>query len=281
MRYKEIIKQIEEFAKSIQLEGQEHRFNCPFCGDTRKRLYIKKQHNKILAHCFNGGCVLNKGVVIQDNDYVKKYINNFKFASKTIDNNNNNNNCGDGNFDSLGLTKDIPTPYLKYLLQYLSPGIIEKYNSQGVFLYSRGYDRIAYKCIGGYVLRSLTKKPKYLNLKAKFFVANKQYYNNKNILLTEDILSACKATECLKMMGFALLGINIYPKLLNALICQMMPSQGHIFIWLDNDNAGWLGALKIKKQLNNLNVKIIKHREPKLCSFEEIAEVFNKYKNVL
>lgn len=276
MKYKNIIKQL---ATNIQTEGQEHRFNCPFCGDTRKRLYIKKQHNKILAHCFNGGCVLNKGVVIQDNlstDYVKKYINNFNFTLEDVD--NNKNNC----FDDLGLTKDIPTLYLKYLLQYLSPSLIKKYNSKGIFLYTQKYNRIAYKCAGGYVLRSLTENPKYLNFKAKFFVANKQYYinNNKNILLTEDILSVCKASECLKITGFALLGINIYPKLLNALISQMVASQGHIFIWLDDDKAGWLGALKIKKQLNNLNnVKIIKHKEPKLCSSEEIAEVFYKYKN--
>lgn len=278
MRFKEIIKQL---AKSIQPEGQEHRFNCPFCGDTRKRLYIKKQQHKILAHCFNGGCVLNKGVVIQDSlsiDYIKKYINNFNFASKTID--NNNNNC----FDDLDLTKDIPTLYLKYLLQYLSPSLIKNYIKQDIFLYSKKYNRLAFKCAGGYVLRSLTEKPKYLNLKAKFFVASKQCYinNNKNILLTEDILSVCKATECLKMMGFALLGINIYPKLLNALISQMVASQRHIFIWLDNDKAGWLGALKIKKQLNSLNnVKIIKYKEPKLCSSKEIIKVFNKYKNNL
>lgn len=55
--------------REITASGEEYRVNCPFCNDTRKRLYINhmwgvfdpdtKSRNLFLAHCWNEECVDN------------------------------------------------------------------------------------------------------------------------------------------------------------------------------------------------------------------------------
>lgn len=276
MKFSELKQKIIQLAKE-QEQGVEYRYNCFLCGDTRRRLYIKKEFNKVYAHCFNGGCRLNqKGIVINssiDLNFVKNYL---------INKDNLNTQKSKNKFYNLNLIPTIPKHYVNYLLKYLPKNIIEKFNNNGVFQYDINRNRLAVKCVGGYVLRHIEQKPKWLNLGAKYFIAGKEYFKeNKKIILTEDVISAVKLSEA-QICTIALLGTNLSEKLKSSLRKALISSQGYVYIWLDKDIAGIKGALKIKKELEIFGkVSILNYPEAKLLSFKEIKnilkqEVFNE-----
>jgi hypothetical protein len=64
----------------VSLPGEYYRISCPFCNDTRHRLYINhrwglyvpefKSDNLFLAHCFNENCLAEPGRALQLRDVV-------------------------------------------------------------------------------------------------------------------------------------------------------------------------------------------------------------------
>jgi len=275
MKFSEIKNQILQLAKEQEV-GTQYRYNCFLCGDTRRRLYVKKEFNQVLAYCHNGGCLLNKKGIVFNSTIDLKNIRNYLSNKDNLLVNKNK-----AKFYDLNLISNIPKKYVNYLLKYLTKDTIEKYNSNGIFSYDIDRDRLAVKCVGGYVLRHIEQQPKWLNLGAEYFINNRELFQtDKDIILTEDVISCIKASNSLSKVGIALLGIKPFDKLKHTLRTQIMASQGYIYIWLDDDIAGWKGALNLRRVLfDSERVKIIKYREPKLCNVEEINKIFDIYKN--
>jgi len=261
MRFKDIIQEIKSLAAE-QKNDREYRYNCPVCGDTRKRLYIKKEKTKIYAHCFNGGCKLNiKGLVIPIYQSYKEILKSpipksYKFGNIQIVNN-------------------LPQEYLNFLLKYLDYNFVSYLLHKGIVGYSMVYDRIMFKCNGGYIGRSINQLPKWVKFGAKFFVAGTNYLkSNSKIVIVEDCISALKVAQNALCCTIALLGIQMPLEIKSFVRSQNMANERHIFIWLDKDSAGIKGALKLKKELDIFSqVHILNHREPKLCLAREIKEV--------
>ena len=94
------------------------------------------------------------------------------------------------------------------------------------------------------------------------------------LVLTEDMLSAARVGKVND--AWALLGTNLSP----ATLSEIMDSHyDDIYIWMDDDPAGWAARRKIKKalQLAPQKVHLIKSdRDPKKHSLEEIQALIGK-----
>jgi DNA primase len=118
--------------------------------------------------------------------------------------------------------------------------------------------------------RSLTPKdgrPKYLNPlvdKSAFFA---RYGEGKEIVLTEDILSAWKVG--LVTAAWSILGTSLSQRQCLSILRDGRP----VYIWLDPDGPGQRAASKIFKQLNayGVDARVIRSdTDPKLLSREDI-----------
>jgi DNA primase len=118
--------------------------------------------------------------------------------------------------------------------------------------------------------RNLTTKdgrPKYLNPlvdKSAFFA---RYGEGKEIVLTEDILSAWKVG--LGQQGWSMLGTSLS----DAQAVLLLKSRLPVAIWLDPDGPGQRAASKIFKQLTayGVDARVIRSdTDPKLLSREDI-----------
>ena len=110
-------------------------------------------------------------------------------------------------------------------------------------------------------------RPKYLNPlvdKSSFFA---RYGKGKEIVLTEDILSAWKVGTV--SSGWSILGTSLSQSQLSLLLARQCP----VSIWLDPDAAGRKAAAKIFKQLNayGVDARVIRSdTDPKLLTREDI-----------
>lgn len=267
----EIKNRILQLANSQEF-GIEYRYNCFVCGDTRRRLYIKKEVNKIYAHCFNGGCQLNrKGLIIPlsiTSENISKYLSDIN--NQFVNKNNNKSKF------KLTLNKNIPKKYVNYLLKYLPQKAIDKIYKSNLIGYDEYRDRLAVECSGGYILRSLTEKPKWLKLGAKYFLIGKsKLYNSDgklNLVIVEDVISAIRLYDLLSVASLSLLGTKPIGEVKTWLRRAVMKSEGNVWIWLDDDIAGMRGAIDLYRNLTGYKTKIslVKYPEPKLISDTEI-----------
>lgn len=118
--------------------------------------------------------------------------------------------------------------------------------------------------------RTLTPKdgrPKYLNPlvdKSSFFA---RYGEGKEVVITEDILSAWKVGRV--TAAWSLLGTSLSQAQCLSLMRHGLP----VYIWLDPDAAGIRAASKIFKQLNayGVDARVIRSdTDPKLLTREDI-----------
>jgi DNA primase len=118
--------------------------------------------------------------------------------------------------------------------------------------------------------RNLTPKdgrPKYLNPlvdKSAFFA---RYGEGKEIVITEDILSAWKVGRC--TAAWSILGTSLSQSQCLSVMRHGLP----VYIWLDPDAAGIRAASKIFKQLNayGVDARVIRSdTDPKLLTREDI-----------
>jgi DNA primase len=110
-------------------------------------------------------------------------------------------------------------------------------------------------------------RPKYLNPlvdKSSFFA---RYGKGKEIVLTEDILSAWKVGQC--TAAWSILGTSLSQSQCLSVMRHGLP----VYIWLDPDAAGIRAASKIFKQLTayGVDARVIRSdTDPKLLSREDI-----------
>lgn len=100
--------------------------------------------------------------------------------------------------------------------------------------------------------------------------------NNNKLILTEDVLSACKVYLSLNRLHsvYAILG-TYQPKII-PIIEELNPKE--IIIWLDGDAAGVFGAKKLFNALSfKYKCRIIEtSKDPKCYSPEDIQRIINE-----
>lgn len=249
----------------------ETRQNCPRCGDTRGRLYIKELPTGYLYHCHNENCfakdsfkrkdkltpteILAKRTVKQDvNDFVidstirlpydysqsiiplegKRWLDKYQITESEVQ------------LEGIGYS------------QYLDRLILPVYNKERVLVFWQGRN------LG--VINKL--HPKYMNIRnssAKNVFYRRYQEKSKTVCIVEDILSGIKVGRVVNSL--ALLG-SYFPKE----IYQELLQYDKISIWLDEDK--YFSALKFAKKLTPLvkgKVQIIRTpKDPKEYTTEEL-----------
>lgn len=232
--------------------------DCPAGLDRKKRLYIKRVDDKIIAYCHNCGCkgiytttthkprnisvlknLHNKvehTVTVQDVKFPKDFTTNLmEFSKEALD----------------WLRKYIDVAAIKAHSIGYSPSmqrvILPVFNDDGVLIFWQG--------------RSLCKEhtPKYYNMKS----VDKPYMHliadayDDRCVVVEDILSAIN----LHSNGYnavALLGTSIS----TALAVELKDMYNAAFVWLDDDTGGHRGSLKVADKLRPLLDKVHVIRVP-------------------
>ena len=234
---------ILNYIKLEDLHEGENRFNCFFCSDRRRRLYVRIENNKLLANCFNCGFkqVINLIKPVQLKKQIKK--------EKTTD---------------TELVDNFPFEYKKYLCSMrITPEVLNKYNIK----FDIKSNRIYIPCHKGFQLRSISEKPKWLSFSVDYF--NTKTKLKDKLVLTEDVFSAIRVTEATGIFAVAMLGTYLKKEVAELL---RLNRDKEIIIWLDKDKPGMEASIKIKKALTGYNTKIIIEEEAKKLSEEEIIK---------
>lgn len=176
-------------------------------------------------------------------------------------------------------TYDIPKEYSSWFTQYdidhVPFGWSEKYQMI-IILLSKFLGEITWK---GWMGRGVHKKQrKYHYPRGQgympFLLHN--WYDENILILTEDVLSACKVYRTFKRSYsvYAILG-TYQPKII-PIIEELNPSE--IIIWLDGDTAGVFGAKKLFNALSfKYKCRIIETpKDPKCYSPEDIERIINE-----
>lgn len=255
--------------------------NCPAGRDTKRRLYIKNDGTKYLVYCHN---CQGWDVVTYDASADGKYKvgHNTPDLSSLLDQ-------SDGYDASPRLPDDVTfvtTNWPKECLSWLAQNnIIESDIQRYGICYSPSYDRVilpvynkdneliywqARDCNG--------KDPKYLNIKGcpKPLFVIEPTRTISRVVIVEDILSAivfAKSANGHDSRVVALLGTKVE----SSTISHYIEDVQHVYIWLDEDRAGRMGAHHLKKTLQLThgikNIKVIpnNYRQPKKLTDQEIS----------
>jgi len=258
------------------------RENCPICGDTKGRLYIKKIAGGILRHCHNENCYKDSPFVPNKNKTPKEIFNNIKpFLYSDLDIAGENTVLSE---KEISLPYDFTLELPKEAERWLSSsGITDKEALDNMIGYSPYMNRIILPVyqdkkvvyFQGRALGAISKtNPKYLNLRntgAKdiYFKIN-NYSKLTSLVIVEDILSAIKIGRHCNVL--ALLG-SYFP----ANIYHILKEYELVFIWLDADK--YTTALKEAKRLKSITSSQIKTiytvKDPKEYSDTVIKTILN------
>lgn len=258
----------------------EHRENCPRCGDTRERLYIRRVVGGTVRHCHNNNCYQGRDAFIPDRErtptqtiaYVNQYLTYQGELETTV--------------KEIRLPKDftsvIPNVGLHWLYKYDITD--EEIESFGIG-WSDSYQRLILPVYQngsliywqGRTFRPITKdNPKYMNIrqsgcKSVFFTRTKK--GSKELCVVEDILSAIKVGRYVNSL--ALLG-SYFPS-------SIYPLYRHfeqIYIWLDSDKL--TTAIKEARRLSATSgqqVKVVRSQlDPKEQLDTDIITSLGGYK---
>jgi len=103
------------------------------------------------------------------------------------------------------------------------------------------------------------------------------YNGNKTLVITEDYLSAYRVQRDVGFSSMALLRTSITDRTLTQIYDTGF---NEIYIWLDSDDAGAVGAAKVSKTLQHFlpaDVKLLtihSNEEPKECTSEQLVSKF-------
>ncbi len=249
----------------------EQKSNCPFCSDTRQRFYERVTPTGTVYHCFN----CNKsGFKPRADLSPKELINRFNSLS-VIPFKSSNVSKVRLPFD---YTTSIPKEGLQWFYKY---GIMDDDIKRFGFGYSSKYNRVILPIFENeeliyYQARTLEKpskdNPKYINVRqsgAKNVWFKAFFSDTKNLVVVEDILSACKISKVENVVS--LLGSYIPDSFIKE-VCQKFDK---IYLWLDRDKLkeSLKYAQKLRVLLNKQVVVIVKERDPKEYSTDEIKEI--------
>ena len=267
----------------------EERINCPECGDTRNRLYIKKVQGGYVRHCHNNNCYEGRGYISDEP----------RTPKETIEQVISSRNFGEDSIEQVArsiqlpydISSDIPALGLGWLYKYyITDKEIKKYN----ICYSESYHRLilpVYDETGliywqGRSLKSPYTKdnPKYLNIRQSgaknvFFkiinpttkgcLVDTKYplYRPDCLVIVEDILSAIRVGRTHNSL--ALLGSYFPTTILNE-----FRKYRNIIIYLDYDKRET--AIKAAIRFNKLIGKrfIVKQHpfDPKVLTHVQLEE---------
>ncbi len=265
-----------EYAPSM-VGGQVHinHASCSAGIDRKKRLYIKRNESTIVAYCHNCGGKgiyhITKSGSTRSLTSLKKELKEkeHKIVKKVVF-------PKDVTFD----THEFSTKALAWLFKYnVTVSLITKHK----ICYSKSMDRVILPVFddkGELVFwqgRALAEGvyPKYLSCssaeKPFMFLRTTNPDKNNVWVIVEDVLSAIRCSEVCN--SIALLGTVPTTKM--ALVLKK-ENPSKVFLWLDNDNAGWFGKQKCNQLLSLLldDVHTVHHpSQPKECSVVTLTEV--------
>lgn len=162
-------------------------------------------------------------------------------------------------------TKEIP---IKAADWFLTCGITRELAAWWGFGFSKYYNRIiipVFECgvanptLIAVQARAIDKEqtPKYINLQQKNDKTTMFWCTtdapHESVIITEDVLSAIKIHHRTGLDTVSLLGSNLNAEK----ACILTARYKHIWIWLDNDKAGWKGTREAKNQLQLQGAKNI------------------------
>jgi hypothetical protein len=254
-------------------EGHSAKYNhatCPMGVDTRKRFGVKHVDDAYLWHCFNCGdsgyyrtretvsrIKLMTGTAVQP-DLLRNLSEKFKhFSQKDL---HKFNVMGQLWLGGYGFTHEM----------------VEEYNireiDEGIVLPFGGYTEIN----RGYQLRRYDKKPKYvtslpLSMSKSHYIRSTDTRIGSILVIVEDLLSAYK----LHYAGYStlcLLGTKLDKGILPEIL---LDNHSRVVLWLDDDAAGHLGAMKLFKELSPVfkyitSINMLQPKEIALRSLQEM-----------
>lgn len=255
---------LENAPNNIGQQLHVNHTNCSFGQDTKRRLYIKRTQTGLIAYCHHCG---ESGYATDLENRLSGWL--FKTNARTKVN-------AKPNVTELSIEGKIWL--CKY---YCDPahknfdGIVGEQNKVALSLYDCENN------LTGLQIRNLTKGaiPKYLTY--YYSTSNTGdaawFYNqNKTLVITEDYLSAYRINKDTKFSSVALLRTTLSDKTLREIYDLAFT---HVFIWLDPDEAGNIGAEKTYKKLTyflskDVCIAILNfNKEPKECSPKELLKL--------
>jgi hypothetical protein len=245
--------------------GQMHynHIDCPMGADTKRRLYVKNVDGAYLWHCHNcsdSGYYRPKETLkkMKDATYsIHKELDGFDYGLKLAKINNQDYE----QFDLRGQMWLSDYDFNSELCHEY--GIVEDEN--GVMLPVWNQNKVC-----GYQHRRYDRKPKYMT-----YTSNGCSYlkgdPNKPLIFVEDLLSSYK----LHSVGYSslcLLGTKLD---FNTLMALKIDKFDKVVLWLDADEAGEVGTLKIYRELAPLvrNVTSMHMQQPKEIPIKKLSRM--------
>lgn len=252
---------------------KEVRYDCPLCGETRRRLYVKYYGGYWKWHCHNCGVSGRKTILTTSpNETLLRY-------RKDTESDTTSETQPSRLYFPCNATRELPESALKWLRKAkLTNEEIKKYH----FTYTPNTDRLILPVFDKgnliyYQARNLgvvTKdNPKYLNIRAKgaknVVFTVKEHEKEKTIIIVEDIISAIKVGR--HCHSVALLGSYLPDS-----IYGLLNDYDKIVIWLDRDKLSTSIDMAKKIRLKTARrVKVVSTEEdPKYVDDSTIEGIF-------
>lgn len=239
--------------------------SCPAGADTRRRFGVKLVDDAYLWHCFN----------CSDSGYYRsrETVSRMRLEGgivpvpKGVDDMHHVYHASEGNYEKFDLRGQL------WLAQYgfgyhmcASYGIREC--SDGIILPIFKFGSLE---MGGYQVRRYDKKPKYLTYRGNTKVQLLRGRTGKPLVVVEDLLSSYKL-NCAGYNTLCLMGTSLSLKTIESLIIDR---DVRVVLWLDDDEAGHAGTLKLYKELAPLfkHVTSINMQQPKEIDIDKLIEM--------
>lgn len=268
----------------VPLDGTQihvNHFRCPAGEDTRKRLYIKRDGDVILAYCHNCG----------GSSAYKNYSSTSRYLTRDFDREDYDRLVADAPLivdTELALPDGYDTPLNRHAQSWKychESGLSESTINKSAIYYSDSLDRMIIpikdaeeKQLIYWQGRSFNPAmPKYINVKGVskplFVLKNTQHREHPNrTILVEDAISAWRIWQDCDMANtqiIALLGTKVDT-------ADLLPyveggrRAHHIIVWLDEDVAGRQATVELQPTLVALGkhvsgVDVSKYPQPKRC----------------
>lgn len=259
----------------INEETHINHADCEAGIDTKRRLYIKRIDNGVLAYCHHCG---KRGSYWEAFARVMANKKASSYASKKF--------LGTVPKDTCYRIEEWPSPARVWLRRY---GITDKEVVEKGIGYSERYRRVVLPCeyggkLRGYQLRKVWDNDdnpnKYLTFGEKpLFWYGKPSGKFSTLIVVEDIISGIKCSRFFPTL--ALLGSSLQDDLLSSIIHWQYD---HYIIFLDDDNTQVRKSqVVIKNKLSLLGkTKLIKDigKDPKELSHDELKILLDKYNRV-
>lgn len=242
--------------------GQMHynHIDCPMGADTKRRLYVKNVDGAYLWHCHN----CSDSGYYRPKETLRKMKDELHSVHKTVERYDYQfqlNKAAHQEFVNFDLRGQMWLNDYEFDTDLCHEyGIVEDENGVMLPVWNQNV-------VCGYQHRRYDRKPKYMT-----YTSNGCSYlkgdPNKPLIFVEDLLSSYK----LHSVGYSslcLLGTKLD---FNTLMALKIDKFDRVVLWLDADEAGDVGTLKIYKEISPIvkHVTSIHMQQPKEISIKEL-----------